>query len=233
MPAVRRKKKPSARQRELAKKALAALKKQVPNPRVELDHENAWQLLIATILSAQTTDRTVNKVTPALFARFPAPEALAAADPAAVEEIIRPTGFFRSKAKSIQETARLIAERHGGEVPKSMEALCALRGVARKTANVVLGSAFGIAEGIVVDVHAARVAGRLGLTREKDPAKIEAELMELFPRNEWIDLGLRLVLHGRYTCLARAPRCNACACQSFCPAAKEFLGTRGKSKASK
>jgi endonuclease-3 len=210
--------------RRLAAKVLRALKKQIPAPRCELDHRNAWELLVATILSAQSTDRMVNKVTPQLFARFPTPAALGQADPAEVESIVKPTGFFRMKARSIQEASRQIAEGHGGEVPRDVEALCHLRGVARKTANVVLGTAFGIAAGIVVDTHAQRVSQRLGLTAEKDPGRIEEDLMRLFPREEWIDLGHRLVLHGRYTCLARAPRCNACACRPFCPSAKEFAG---------
>jgi endonuclease-3 len=203
-----------------ADRVLAALRRQIAQPRCELDHQNPWQLLVATILSARTTDRTVNKVTPALFARFPTPAALADAAPAEVEKLIRTTGFFRSKARAIQETARLLVERHQGEVPRDMEALCRLRGVARKTANVVLGTAFGIPAGITVDVHAARVSRRLGLTSQEDPVKIEADLLALFPRNEWIDLGHRLVLHGRYTCLARGPRCGTCECRSFCPSAE-------------
>jgi len=203
---------------------LGALKQQIPAPRCELDHRNAWELLVATILSAQSTDRMVNKVTPQLFARFPTPAALARAEPAEVESIVKSTGFFRMKARSIQEASRQIVERHGGEVPRDLDALCELRGVARKTANVVLGTAFGIAAGIVVDTHAKRVSRRLGLTAEKDPRRIEEDLMRLFPREEWIDLGHRLVLHGRYTCLARAPRCGDCACRPFCPSAKEFTG---------
>jgi endonuclease-3 len=208
----------------LAARVLGALKLQIPAPRCELDHRNAWELLVATILSAQSTDRMVNKVTPQLFARFPTPAALARAEPAEVESIVKSTGFFRMKARSIQEASRQIVERHGGEVPRDLDALCELRGVARKTANVVLGTAFGIAAGIVVDTHAQRVSRRLGLTAEKDPRRIEEDLMRLFPREEWIDLGHRLVLHGRYTCLARAPRCGDCACRPFCPSAKEFTG---------
>jgi endonuclease-3 len=218
----RKRKETVPRVRAQARRALAALKEQIPEPRCELDHRSAWELLVATILSAQTTDRTVNKVTPALFARFPTPAALAAADPAEVEALVRATGFFRSKARAIQEAARGVVERFGGEVPREMDSLTTLRGVARKTANVVLGTAFGVAAGVTVDVHASRVSQRLGLTRHREPAQIEADLMALFPRAEWIDLGHRLVLHGRYTCTARAPRCGACACRSFCPAAKKI-----------
>jgi len=211
---------PSPKLTAHAAAVLSALKEQVPDPQCELVHENAWQLLVATILSAQSTDRGVNKVTPVLFARYPTPADLAAARPADVEKIVHPTGFFRQKTKSIQETARLLVERHGGEVPRDMESLVTLKGVARKTANVVLGTAYRIASGITVDVHATRVSQRLGLTREKDPAKIEVALMALYPKDEWIDLGHRLVLLGRYTCLARGPKCDLCACAPVCPSAE-------------
>ena len=209
--------KPLDPKNKLAIRVLDALKEQIPNPQCELEHRNAWELLVATILSAQTTDKTVNRVTPGLFAKYPTPAALAAAPVDDVESLVHATGFFRSKAKSIQETARLVVEHHGGLVPKDLDALVALRGVARKTANVVLGTAFRIASGIVVDVHAARVTQRLGLTTQTAPEKIERALQALFPRSEWIDRGHRFVLHGRYTCTARAPRCDACACESFCP----------------
>lgn len=215
-----RARRPSPKQAAHAAAVLAALKQQVPDPQCELVHQSAWQLLVATILSAQSTDRGVNKVTPVLFARYPTPAALASARPADVEKIVHPTGFFRQKTKSIQETARILVERHGGEVPRDMESLVKLKGVARKTANVVLGTAYRIASGVTVDVHATRVSQRLGLTREKDPTKIEKVLMALYPPEEWIDLGHRLVLLGRYTCLARGPKCELCACAPVCPSAE-------------
>ncbi len=194
----------------------SALAATLPEPRCELDHRNAFELLVATILSAQTTDRGVNKVTPTLFARFPEAAAMAAAELAELEAIVRPTGFFKTKAKHIRDAARLLVERHGGEVPRTVEELTALPGVARKTANVVLGTGFGIASGITVDTHARRVSQRLGLTAEEDPVRIEAALCALVPRDEWIAFSHRLVLHGRYTCIARAPRCEGCACAPSC-----------------
>ncbi len=196
---------------------VAALTVAVPTPRCELDHVGPFQLLIATILSAQTTDKGVNKVTPELFGRYPDPAAMADAEPSELEEIIRPTGFYKTKAKHLRETARALVERHGSEVPRTIEALVELPGVARKTANVVLGTAFGIASGVTVDTHVGRVARRLRLTRETDPVKVEAALVRLLAPERWIDMGHRMVLHGRYTCLARKPRCSACACREFCP----------------
>ena len=214
---------PSPTSKALAPRVAAALEEQIPQPRCELDHKNGFELLIATILAAQSTDRGVNKVTPILFGRYPDAHALAAASRADVEEIVHPTGFFRSKARAIQETSAELVLRHGGEVPTTMAALCGLRGVARKTANVVLGTAYGIAEGVIVDVHGTRVSQRLGLTTHKEPAKIEADLMTLFPKASWIALGHRLTLHGRYTCLARKPACTQCACEPFCPTAKALM----------
>ncbi len=194
------------------------LARAIPEPRCELDHGSPWQLLVATILSAQSTDRRVNEVTPALFEAFPTPAALAAAPRADVERLVKSTGFFRNKARAIQEASREIAERHGGEVPRALEPLLELRGVARKTANVVLGTAYGIASGIVVDTHAGRVARRLGLTRAEDPETVEEDLCGAFPRASWIETGQRLVLHGRYVCLARRPRCATCPLNELCPA---------------
>jgi len=191
-----------------------------PVPVCELDHRSPFELLIATILSAQSTDRMVNIVTQALFVHWPSPAALAGASQEEVEEVVHPTGFFRQKARNIRETARLLVELHGGEVPRSVEALVALPGVARKTANVVLGTAFRIASGITVDTHAGRVARRLGLTRQEDPAKVEAALCALFPVEAWIDTGHRLVLHGRYVCLARKPDCAHCPLHELCPSAE-------------
>jgi endonuclease-3 len=196
------------------------LSRAMPEPRTELNHRNAWQLLIATILSAQSTDRTVNRVTPILFEHYPDPAALSGAPPDDVEALIKPTGFFRNKTKSIQAASRQLVERHAGEVPRSIEEMVELSGVARKTANVVLGSAYGIASGIVVDTHVTRVAARLGLSEQTDPVKIETDLCELFPRTSWVDMGHRFVLHGRYLCLARKPRCAECPLAEICPAAE-------------
>lgn len=207
----------------------------IPHPRIELDHESAFELLIATILSAQSTDRNVNKVTPVLFRRWATPAALAAADPEAVEEVVKSTGFFRNKTKAIIGASRVIAERFGGQVPRTMEAMLELPGVARKTANVVLGGAYGIALGVIVDTHVGRVARRLGLTDEEDPEKVERDLMAAFPRDAWIAIGQRLVLHGRYLCTARAPECVQCPLAELCPSREaepvEPQGARIRSEA--
>lgn len=206
--------KDGARSRELRSRLARA----IPEPRCELEHGNAWQLLVATILSAQSTDARVNQVTPELFRRWPAPAELGRASQEDVEQVVKSTGFFRNKARAIREASRLIAEQHGGQVPHELEALIELPGVARKTANLVLGTAYGIATGIIVDTHASRVAQRLGLTKEKDPEKIERDLCALFPRSQWVATGHRLVLHGRYVCQARAPRCARCPLNELCPA---------------
>lgn len=200
-----------------ARRVRTRLAKAIPQARCELDHRNAWQLLIATILSAQSTDRTINRVTPALFRRWKNAAELAAADRADVEEVVKSTGFFRNKARAIQETSRAIAAEHGGEVPTDMQSMLTLPGVARKTANVVLGTALGIATGMVVDTHVARVSQRLGLTSETNPTKIEADLCDLFAKRTWIDMSHRLLLHGRYVCLAKAPQCEYCALNEICP----------------
>jgi endonuclease III len=196
---------------------LAALKTAVPDPRCELNYQNPFELLIATQLSAQSTDAMVNKVTPALFARWPDARALAEAPLPEVEEILRPTGFFRNKAKHAVESAAILVRDHQGQVPRTVEELIRLPGVARKTANVVLGTAFGIPSGITVDTHAHRVSLRWGWHREKQPEKVEKLLMERVPKSEWIDFGHRLVLHGRYTCLARDPKCGGCSLRALCP----------------
>ena len=188
----------------------------------ELDHADAFQLLGATILSAQCTDRRVNMVTPALFARYPDAHALAAARQEDVEALVKTTGFFRSKAKSLIGMATALVERHGGEVPRDMEALVRLPGVGRKTANVVLGNAFGENVGVVVDTHVARLSERLGLTAETDPVKIEQALMPLFPQAQWTQLSHLLIWHGRRTCVARKPRCGECVVQERCPSAGLF-----------
>lgn len=196
------------------------LRQALPDPRCELVHQNAWQLLIATILSAQSTDARVNLVTPELFRRYPTPAALGEADTAELEQLVHSTGFFRNKAKSIRNASRIIAQEHEGEVPRTLDALIALPGVARKTANVVLGTAYGIASGVIVDTHAGRVARRLGLTTHTEPEKVEQALCELFPSRSWVALGHRLVLHGRYVCTARNPTCARCPLQEICPAAE-------------
>jgi endonuclease III len=194
-----------------------ALAAAYPDAACELDFRSPYELLAATILSAQCTDARVNQVTPALFARFPDAAALAAADPAELEEIVRSTGFFRSKARSLLGMARAVVERHGGEIPARMDDLTALPGVGRKTANVVLGTAFGLATGVVVDTHVARLSGRLGLSRHADPERIERDLMALFPAESWVAVGHRLILHGRRVCAARAPACGSCSLESICP----------------
>jgi len=215
------------RAREVRKRLRQAL----PEPRCELDHRDAWQLLVATILSAQSTDARVNQVTPALFARYPTPAALSCAKLPEVEHVIRSTGFFRNKARSIVGASKLLVERHGGVVPRALDALVELPGVARKTANVVLGTAYGIASGFIVDTHAGRVARRLGLTQHDDPARVERDLCALFLERDWVDMGHRFVLHGRYVCLAKKPDCANCPLQEICPSAEaEPLGsvaTRG------
>jgi endonuclease-3 len=187
--------------------------------KVELDHESAYELLVATILAAQSTDRRINQVTPALFARYPNARSLAGADQAELEEQIRSTGFFRMKAKHLLGMARAVVEHHDGEIPRTMDELVALPGVARKTANVVLGSFFGIPAGIVVDTHVTRLARRLGLTTEDDPEKIERDLMAVIPREQWIDFAHRLIWHGRRTCFARKPACDLCPLAPLCPSA--------------
>jgi endonuclease-3 len=196
---------------------LSALKAEFPAPRCALDHETPLQLLVATILSAQCTDERVNRVTPALFAKYPDAEAFAGADPSDLEERIRSTGFFRNKTKSILGATRLLVDKHGGIVPHTMEELLELPGVARKTANVVLGVAFNTAVGVVVDTHVSRISRLLHLTRQTDAVKIERDLMEVLPRKEWIAFSHRLILHGRKTCIARRPRCAVCRLAPWCP----------------
>jgi len=188
-----------------------------PDAHCALNHRNAFQLVVATILSAQCTDVRVNMVTPALFAKYPNARALAGADRETLEDMIKSTGFFRSKTKSLLGMAQALVERHGGQVPRTMEELTALPGVGRKTANVVLGNAFGINDGIVVDTHVARLSKRLGLTKETDPVKIERDLMPLFPREEWTMLSHLLIEHGRTVCDARRPKCEQCVLNDLCP----------------
>lgn len=199
---------------------LRLLHQTYPDAKCALDHGNAFELLVATILSAQCTDERVNKVTPALFAKYPTPLAMAAADRAELEEMVRTTGFFRNKAKNIQEAAQRIVAAYGGEVPANMTDLLTLAGVARKTANVVLGNVFNIAEGVVVDTHVRRLANRLGLTTHEDPEKIERDLMALLPSAEWIIFSHLLIYHGRQICDARKPACARCVLNQLCPAAQ-------------
>jgi endonuclease-3 len=199
---------------------LERLRREYPEARCELHYSNAYELLVATILSAQTTDRRVNMVTPALFARYPTPGALAAADPAVLEDLIRSTGFFRSKTKSLRGMAAALVDRFGGAVPASMDDLVTLPGVGRKTANVVLGNAFGRNDGVVVDTHVTRLSTRLGLTEGTDPVKIEQALMRVIPRADWTLFSHLLIFHGRRVCTARAPAHHQCVLADICPSAE-------------
>ena len=202
---------------------IALLRTTYPDAECALLYRNAWELLVSTILSAQCTDKRVNMVTPALFARFPSVEAFAAASREDLETAIRSTGFFRNKAKNIQGAAHVMLEKFGGAVPKTMAELLELPGVARKTANVVLGVAFQVADGIVVDTHVSRLSQRLKLTREKDPTKIERDLMQVVSQADWIDIGHLLIHHGRALCTARKPACSECPLQDLCPSAAIYL----------
>jgi endonuclease-3 len=196
---------------------LSRLKRAYPDAHCELDHETPLQLLVATILSAQCTDKRVNMVTPSLFQTFPTAASLADAPQEKLEEIIRSTGFFRNKAKSLIGLGKALVERHNSEVPDSMDTLVRLPGVGRKTANVVLGNAFRKNDGIVVDTHVGRLSLRLGLSKESDPVKVEQDLMPLFPRKDWALLAHLLIFHGRRVCDARAPKCEICVLSDICP----------------
>jgi endonuclease-3 len=209
------------------------LRRAYPNAVCALNHETPLQLLVATILSAQCTDARVNLVTPKLFGRYPTVSDLASAERSELEEIIRSTGFFRNKAKSIQGAAAKILSDFGGEVPQAMEELLSLPGVARKTANVVLGTAFGIADGFVVDTHVFRIAHRLGFAKGKTPEQVERELMERVPREDWIDLAHILIHHGRRVCTARNPGCGSCAVDFLCPKIGVVAKERAKAIAAK
>ena len=195
------------------------LAEEYPDAHCELDFRSAFQLAVATILSAQTTDERVNMVTPTLFERYPYAHAIAAARQEDVEEIIRSTGFFRNKAKSLIGMARAVVERHGGTIPRTMDELQSLPGVGRKTANVILGNAFGINEGVTVDTHVGRLSRLLGLTKHDDPGKVELDLMKLAPREEWALLSHLLIFHGRRVCIARRPQCDLCILADLCPSA--------------
>lgn len=206
---------------EESKKSLARwvngrLARAYPGARCSLDYRTPFQLFVATVLSAQCTDARVNQVTPELFRRCPTPHDFLRLGQAGLEEAIRSTGFYRNKAKSILGACRRLVDEYGGEIPGSMEDLLTLPGVGRKTANVILGDAFGIQAGIVVDTHVGRVSRRIGLAQSEDPVKVEAELMSLFPRKDWTILSHRLILHGREVCAARSPRCDGCMLRSRC-----------------
>jgi endonuclease III len=195
---------------------LGKLDEAYPEATCALKHENAFQLLISTILSAQCTDVRVNQVTETLYRKYPNPKAFAYATPGELEQDIRPTGFFRNKTKSIMGASKAILERFGGQVPRTMEELLTLPGVARKTANVVLGTAYGIASGIVVDTHVQRLSNRLDLSRKEDPKKIEQELMQVIPKDRWIKFSHQVIWHGRRVCQARKPKCGECNLEALC-----------------
>lgn len=225
------KKKPARRRRAAPRGAalkahalevLHRLTAEYPDAHCELDHRNPYELAVATVLSAQCTDKRVNIVTPELFRRWPDPASLAEAPIDEIEDVIRSTGFFRSKAKSLSGLATALLERHQGVLPESMDELVVLPGIGRKTANVVLGNAFGINEGIVVDTHVARLSARLGFTRETDAVRIERALVPLFPRDSWTMLSHLLIWHGRRICVARKPRCADCVLNDICPSAFTF-----------
>lgn len=199
-----------------ARKIVRILKKEYPASRVALDYKGPFQLLVATILSAQCTDKKVNEITPVLFKRYKDVEDFARSSPEELEAMIKPTGFYRNKAKNIIASSIMISDEYGGRVPDTMDELLRLPGVARKTANIVLSSAFKKAEGIAVDTHVKRLSGRLGLSAEKSPDKIERDLTALVPRRDWIDFNYLMVNHGRAVCIARAPRCAECALSPHC-----------------
>jgi len=198
---------------------LRRLEAAYPNAECALHHRNAWELLVATILSAQCTDARVNMVTPELFRKFPNPQAMAEASLPAIEEEIRSTGFYHNKAKSISGAAQKIVSEFGGKVPKTMAELLTVPGAARKTANVVLGVAYKVAEGVVVDTHVLRLSNRLGLTQNTDPKKVEQDLMRIIPRDHWIQFSHELIHHGRQICIARKPRCVDCTLETLCHSA--------------
>ena len=204
-------------------KLLRALRKQWPKTLCEVRHKNALQLMTGVILSAQSTDKVVNEITPALFKRYPTARALAESSPLDLEKMIYRTGFFRAKSKSIREACRRLVERCGGQVPKTMEELLELPGIGRKSANVILGAAYGIASGIVVDTHVIRLANRFRLTRSEDPVKIEQDLTKIVPRKDWIYFSQAMVLHGRYICVAKCPRCWECELLRICPYPEKVL----------
>lgn len=205
-----------ATRKKRAREVVAVLRREFPDTRCSLDHADPWQLLVATILSAQCTDARVNMVTPDLFARFRTVQDFATAPREELEEAIRSTGFYKNKAKSLQGAAQALLERHGGQVPRTMAELVKVPGAGRKTANVVLGEIWNTPDGVVVDTHVGRISKKLGLTDQTDPVKVEQQLNECLPREEWRDYGHLLIDHGRKTCKARAPRCDACPIYKWC-----------------
>jgi endonuclease-3 len=209
-----------AERKARARKIVGRLERAYPGATCALNHSNALDLVVATILSAQCTDARVNMVTPALFAKYRSAADYAAADPRVLEKEIQSTGFFRNKTKSIMGMARALVERHRGEVPDTMEELTRLRGVGRKTANVILGTWFGKNEGVVVDTHVHRISRLLKLTRQHTPEKIERDLMEILPRSKWTVFSHMIILHGRNVCIARRPRCEACVINRLCPSSR-------------
>jgi len=207
----------TAERKARARKVIARLKREYPDATSALHHQSALELAVATILSAQCTDARVNMVTPHLFAKYRTAADYASADPRVLEKEIQSTGFFRNKTKSIIGMAQALVERHGGEVPQTMEELTALPGIGRKTANVILGTWFKKNEGVVVDTHVQRLTGLLGLTKQTDPVKIEQELMQIVPRDDWTWFSHTLILHGRAICIARRPKCPECVLNRLCP----------------
>jgi endonuclease-3 len=218
--APKRKKKRGAELKAHALVVLDRLKKEYPEAHCELDFDGPFQLLVATILSAQCTDKRVNMVTPELFRTFPDAGAMSQAEPEKLEDVIRSTGFFRNKTKSLLGMSTAVSEQYSGRVPSTMDELVKLPGVGRKTANVVLGNAFHIDEGVVVDTHVGRLSVRLGLTNETDPVKVEQVLMSLIPREDWTLVSHLLIFHGRRVCIARVPRCESCVLADVCPSAR-------------
>ncbi len=219
---------PKLATRDEAREALAGLRKLHPDAHCELDHQTPFQLLVATVLSAQTTDVAVNKLTPGLFAKYPTARALAVASPGDIERLIDTIGMFRQKSKNVIGLAQALVAQHGGEVPRDMNALVALPGVGRKTANVVLGVIWGTPEGVVVDTHVQRLSQRLGWTRESDPKDIEVELCKLLPKDAWDITSHTLIFHGRRICFAQKPQCDTCGIASMCPSAgrAELVGRK-------
>jgi endonuclease-3 len=206
--------------KERAPEIYRRLEREYPDATCALDHRNPYELLVATILSAQCTDKRVNMVTPALFAKYPDAAAMSAANPDELQEMIKSTGFFRNKSKSLLGMSAAVSQQHGGAIPRTMPELVKLPGVGRKTANVVLGNAFGLDEGVVVDTHVSRLSNRLALSRESDPVKIEQDLMSLFPREQWTMLSHLLISHGREICDARRPLCEKCVVNELCPSSR-------------
>jgi endonuclease III len=216
MPCVSSKPKNAQERRERLQRILKLLDKAYPNAECALIHGDPWQLLVATILSAQCTDKRVNEVTPGLFAKYPTIEDFAAVRPEVLAEDIKSTGFFNNKSKSIVGAAKRVLGEFGGEVPRTMEEMLTIPGAARKTANVVLGTAYGIPSGVVVDTHVSRISQRLDLTKNTDPVKIEQDLVKIIPQDKWIKFAHQMILHGRALCVARTPECDPCALNDLC-----------------